>query len=220
MRCIPLSLIPCLAAKKRPGCYPRKITMSVIYGPPAECNRPLHSCLYYTWGEKNENFLYHWNHIASAACSHWRPSAACFKQGFKALRSNRKIWSCCCSDCREWALTLCNWLLCISGRPPVWFKDRPVCRKSEALLANLIASMRSAACEPAGDEHGAVCRAGERYNDLILWRFCDSELLCGRPDRGRCNIKTNFPIWKDRKGRDDSWNWTPVIVVAVECLTH
>jgi hypothetical protein len=59
-------------------------------------------------------------------------AAACFKQGFKALRSNRKIWSCCCftvEACREWTLTLCNRLLCISSRPPVRFKDRPVCRK-------------------------------------------------------------------------------------------
>jgi hypothetical protein len=45
MTCIPLSSISCLAAKQRPGCYPRKIAMSVIYGPPAECNRPLHACL-------------------------------------------------------------------------------------------------------------------------------------------------------------------------------
>ncbi len=35
MRCNPLSSISCLAAKQRPGCYPREIAKSVIYGPPA-----------------------------------------------------------------------------------------------------------------------------------------------------------------------------------------
>jgi hypothetical protein len=29
--------------------------MSAIYGPPAECKRLLHSCLYYTRREKNEH---------------------------------------------------------------------------------------------------------------------------------------------------------------------
>jgi hypothetical protein len=54
-RCIPLSSISFLAAKQRPSCYPRKVAMSLIYGPPAECNISLHSCLYYTRGEKNEH---------------------------------------------------------------------------------------------------------------------------------------------------------------------
>jgi hypothetical protein len=52
---VPLSLVSCLAAKQRPGFYPREIAMSVIYGPPAEYKTPLHAWLYYTQGEKNEH---------------------------------------------------------------------------------------------------------------------------------------------------------------------
>jgi hypothetical protein len=33
----------CLDAKQRPGSYPWEIAMSLIYGPLAECNTPLHS---------------------------------------------------------------------------------------------------------------------------------------------------------------------------------
>jgi hypothetical protein len=54
-RIIPPSSISFLAAKQRPSCYPRKVAMSLIYRPPAECNISLHSCLYYTRGEKNEH---------------------------------------------------------------------------------------------------------------------------------------------------------------------
>jgi hypothetical protein len=45
--------------------------------------------------KSNQNWKKHIksSRVASAACSHGRPSAASFKQGFKALRSNRKIWS-------------------------------------------------------------------------------------------------------------------------------
>ncbi len=43
MRCIPLNSISCLAAKQRPGFYPREIARSVIYGPP-----PDSSLMYYT----------------------------------------------------------------------------------------------------------------------------------------------------------------------------
>jgi hypothetical protein len=32
-----------------------EIAMSLIYGPPAECNTPLHAWLYYTQAEKSEH---------------------------------------------------------------------------------------------------------------------------------------------------------------------
>jgi hypothetical protein len=41
--------------------------------------------------KKKKNQKKRTTNAASAACSHVRPLVASFKQGFKALRSNRKI---------------------------------------------------------------------------------------------------------------------------------
>jgi hypothetical protein len=62
-------------------------------------------------------------------------------------------------------------------------------------------SICSAACsEPAGDEYGAVCRAGERYNDLISWRFRDRQTRYGRGKKNpNCVLKTIGPTNRIRE---------------------
>jgi hypothetical protein len=43
-----------LALSRGPVTVLGEMAMSAIDGPPAECNTPLHSWLYYTPGQKNE----------------------------------------------------------------------------------------------------------------------------------------------------------------------